>query len=142
MEEPERRAIIAHRLARSREELKYSRLLIDEGAYRIATSRLYYAVFTLATATLLTQDVVRHKHAGVLAAFNEFLVKPGLIEPEFGAIFHKAFKSRQEADYSDSGEFTEEEVRRTLADAERFVERVEGYLRTAGFILDLDAHRS
>ncbi len=134
MEAQERRAIIAHRLTRTYEELRYSRLLIDEGAYRIATSRLYYAIFTLATATLLTQGIVRRRHSGVLAAFNEFLVKPGLIEQEFGRIFHKAFKARQEADYSDSGEFTEEEARRALADAERFVERMEEYLRAQGFI--------
>ena len=133
MEEPERRAVITQRLTRSREELKYARLLIDEGAYRIATSRLYYAIFTLATAMLLTQDIVRHKLAGVLAAFNEFLVRPGLVEPEFGRIFHKAFRARQEADYSDSSEFTEEEARRTLSDAERFVKRVEEYLESGGF---------
>jgi uncharacterized protein (UPF0332 family) len=134
MEDRERRVIVAHRLARSREELKYSRLLIREGAHRIAISRLYYAIFTLATAALLTKDILRRKHAGVLAAFNEFLVKPGLVEPEYGRIFHEAFKARQEADYSDSGEFTGEESQRMLNDAERFGERIEEYLRTEGFI--------
>jgi uncharacterized protein (UPF0332 family) len=134
MEKPERRAIIAHRLIRAREELKYSRLLIDEGAHRIATSRLYYAIFTLASAALLTQDIVRSKHAGVIAAFNEFLIKPGLIETEFGKIFHKAFKARQAADYSDSEDFTDEEARQALADAEGFIKRVEQYLKAGGFI--------
>jgi uncharacterized protein (UPF0332 family) len=102
MEDREGRVIVAHRLARFREELKYSRLPLNEGAYRITISRLYYAIFTLATAALLTRDILRHKHAGVLAAFNEFLVKPGLIEPDYGRILHEAFKARQEADYSDS----------------------------------------
>ncbi len=113
--------------------MKYSRLLIGEGAYRIATSRLYYAIFTLATAALLSQDVLRHKHAGVLAAFNEFLVKPGLIEPEFGRIFHEAFKARQEADYSDSAEFREEDARRMLRDAEQFGRRLTEYLQSVNF---------
>jgi uncharacterized protein (UPF0332 family) len=134
MEDRERRVIVAHRLARFGEELKYSRLLINEGAYRIATSRLYYAIFTLATAALLTRDILRHKHAGVLAAFNQFIVKPGFIEPEYGRIFHEAFKACQEADYSDSAEFTEEETKCMLNNAERFGRRIEEYLRNEGFI--------
>jgi predicted nucleotidyltransferase len=51
-----------------------------------------------------------------------------------GKIFHQAFKDRQQADYSDSAEFTEVEARRMLHEAERFGGRIEEFLKNEGFI--------
>ena len=122
------RVIIHIRLAKCLEDLKYARLLLTEGAYRIAISRAYYAIFVLATAVLLTLDISRSKHSGVIAAFNQHLVKPGLIEPEYGKILVRAFKARTEADYSDSAEFTLEKAQQAIQDAERFAARLRAYL--------------
>jgi uncharacterized protein (UPF0332 family) len=40
------------------------------------------------------------------------------------------YLSRLEADYKDEAQFSEEEARRILDDAERFVARLEEYLRS------------
>jgi uncharacterized protein (UPF0332 family) len=42
----------------------------------------------------LTQGYSRKKHSGVESAFNQFFVKPGLIEPAYGAIYIKAYRAR------------------------------------------------
>jgi len=93
----------------------------------------------LATAALLTQDIARSKHSGVLAAFNQYLVKPGLIEAEYGQIFQRAFKARMDADYSDSAYFDQEQAKQAIEDAERFVSRLETYLRETGVLPDQDS---
>jgi uncharacterized protein (UPF0332 family) len=49
------------------------------------------------------------------------------------SIFHEAFKARQEADYSDSAEFGEEDARRMLRDAEQFGRRLTEYLQSVDF---------
>ena len=126
--------IVAIRLEKSRDDLKWARSIFDQGGYRQAISRAYYAVFALASAALLTQHVTRKKHSGIESAFNQFLVKPGLIEPEYAAIYKDAFKARLNADYADSTQFTEERARQVLSDAEKFVDRVEKYLRDVGAI--------
>ena len=131
--------IIRIRLEKCAEDLKVARLLLEEGAYRIAVSRAYYAIFMLTTAVLLSRDIVRSKHSGVLAAFIQFFVKPGLIEPEYGQIFRRAFKARMDADYSDSAHFGEVEARQAVEEAERFIRRMEAYLRDAGIFLDTQA---
>ena len=126
--------IIGIRLEKSKEDLRWARALLAQGGYRQSISRAYYAVFALASAALLTQKITRKKHSGVESAFHQFLIKPKLIEQEYAAIYKDAFKARLDADYADATEFTEIKARQVLGDAERFVERIERYLRGIGAI--------
>ncbi|TEU11009.1 MAG: HEPN domain-containing protein [Anaerolineales bacterium] len=122
--------IIGIRLERCKEDLKFARLLLKEGGYRQSISRAYYAVFMITTAALLVFDIRHSKHSAVESAVHQHLVKPGLIEPEYGRIYSQAFKHRLEADYKDEAQFNEEKARHILDDAERFVARLEKYLRS------------
>jgi uncharacterized protein (UPF0332 family) len=125
------RAYARLRLANAREELETARDNIARGHFRAAVSRAYYAVFYMASAALFSQSVQRAKHAGVEAAFSQFLVKPGHIEPEFGRLYQTARRQREEADYIDASNIDESSARQTLADAERFVDRLERFLHEA-----------
>ena len=128
------RIIVGIRLEKARQELKAVRQLIDSAMYRIAISRAYYAVFGIPTAVLLTKDIDRSKHSGVQAAFGHYFIKPGIIEPEYGKIYSLLRRAREESDYSDYAQFTRERAKKILADAERFVARMEQYLRGLGTI--------
>ena len=122
-------AIIRIRLERVDEELRATRKLIEDGLYRIACSRAYYAAFLMTTAVLLTLDVTRTKHSGVEAAFHEQFIKSGRIEPEYGRLYALLRKTREDSDYNDKAIASEEMARQRLADAERFVARLTQYLR-------------
>lgn len=75
------------------------------------------------------------RHSGTQAAFNEFLVKPGKLEPEFGQIYSRARKVRKEQDYDlQAASLTHEDAARIVADAERCLSRLERYLQEAGAI--------
>jgi uncharacterized protein (UPF0332 family) len=89
-------------------------------------------VFYVASAALFSQSVQRAKHSGVESAFAEFLVKPGHIEIEFSRLYQKARRQREEADYAEDADVDETTARQTLADAERFVDRLERFLREVG----------
>ena len=108
-------------------------MLLKNGLYRAAVNRAYYAVFHAASAALLTLDVGRSKHSGVQGAFAQYLVRPGVIEPEFYNILKFARRLREESDYRDDlVELTARETGALLADAEKFVARVKHYLGKAG----------
>ncbi len=126
--------IVGIRLEKARDDITRARELVESGAYRQAISRAYYAVFAIARAVLLTQGHTRKKHSGIESAFHQFLIKRGLIEPEYGTIYIQAFRARQDADYADTTDFTEMKARRVLSDAARFVERITKYLRDIGAI--------
>lgn len=125
------RAYAQLRLGMAREELETARDNIAHGHYRAAVSRAYYAVFYMASAALFCQSVVRGKHSGVESAFSEYLVKPGHVEVEFGRLYQKARRQREEADYAEDVVVDEATASQTLADAERFTDRMERFLKDA-----------
>jgi len=68
------------------------------------------------------------------SAFNEFFVKPGVLEPEY-AIYSRARRAREEQDYDlEAAPLTAEEANIIVADAERFLVRLERHLREVGAI--------
>jgi uncharacterized protein (UPF0332 family) len=125
-------AIIQIRIERANEELRATRELIQNGLYRIACSRAYYAAFLMTTAALLTLGVTREKHSGVEAGLHELLVKTGRLEPEYGKLYVLLRKDREDSDYNDMSRVTEEMACQRLVDAERYVARLDRYLHEAG----------
>jgi uncharacterized protein (UPF0332 family) len=127
------RVLIQVRLEKCREDLESARLLLEHGLFRAAVNRAYYAVFHVATAALLTVDVIRSKHSGVQSAFAQYLVKPGIVEPEFYETLKFARELREESDYRDDLlTLTFQETTSLLESAQRFVDRVESYLEQVG----------
>lgn len=133
MEEQGRRTITAY-LARSREEIDTARLLLANGRYKVALTRAYYAIFYAASAMLLSEGIKRSKHSGVQSAFRQSFSKSGVIEAEYSDIYGATRDARELSDYElwfmPAEEFTET----IIADAERFVARMEWYLREVGAI--------
>jgi hypothetical protein len=109
--------------------------MLQMARWRGAINRAYYAVFHIASAALLWLDIERSKHSGLQAAFNQFLVKPGLIEAEYGQIYKDARDWREEQDYKDLVRPLDPVITaQVVDDAERFMARLERYLREVGAI--------
>jgi uncharacterized protein (UPF0332 family) len=68
----------------------------------------------------------------VESAFSEYLVKPGHVEVEFGRLYQKARRQREEADYAEDVIVDEAIARQTLADAGQFTDRLERFLKDVG----------
>lgn len=115
-------------MSRARTELEVARLLTERGYPEQAASRAYYAAFYAADAALLHLGERRSSHSGVIAGFGRLVVKEGRFDPGTGALLHRLFELRSDADY-ESGTVTTEQVRNALASAERFVAAVEEWLR-------------
>ncbi len=103
-----------------------------------AISPAYYAVFYLATSSLYAINVVRTKHEGVRSALSEFLIQPKLIEEEYKDIYQRLLDGRVSVDYRpfhpDKKVLTDDDARQLLRDAERFIARMEQFLRERGAI--------
>jgi uncharacterized protein (UPF0332 family) len=99
-----------------------------------AVNRAYYAIFDAANALLATRDVSRSRHSGVIAAFREFFVRPGLIEVEYSDIYGRVMDDRNVSDYEIDLPIDAQVATRDLDDARRFVARVEQLLRQEGWL--------
>lgn len=89
MDVDRKRVAIKLTIEKAREDLAAANELADLSHGRAAINRAYYVAFHAATAVLLWHDIERSKHTGVQAALNQFLVKPELVDVEYGRIFRK-----------------------------------------------------
>ena len=122
------RTLIKVRLERAREDLDTAEELLSLNRYRASVNRAYYALFGITTALLLTKKVERSKHVGVEAAFNQYFIKTGIIEIEFGKIYDFIRKKREESDYASKAMIDKTTASNIVRDAKRFMERMEKYL--------------
>jgi uncharacterized protein (UPF0332 family) len=113
----------------AREALASAHYNFDGGYYGVAVNRAYYAFFYAATAILLTRDITRSKHAGILAAFREQFVKPGDFPVEDSLAYGQAFEMRNVADYEQLGRADPDQAQAVIKDSERFVDRCVSFLK-------------
>lgn len=84
--------------------LSSAKLLLQSGDADGACNRAYYTMFDAARASLMafqrSDEVLTIKtHSGLIASFSFQLVKPGLIDLEFGKALNKVEDLRLIADY-------------------------------------------
>ena len=114
------------------EALEDARYLRAGNRFRGANSKAYYAAHYALVAALYALNVVRSKHSGVESALSQFLVKPGYIEEEFKDIFIELRRLREDSDYEPRFVPNAAQTDRLVANAERFVARMEQFLRERG----------
>ncbi|MGQ9625990.1 MAG: HEPN domain-containing protein [Anaerolineae bacterium] len=119
---------------KARRNIQVVRALQENGFSDVALARAYFAAFYALVAALYVLGIVRGKHSAVLAALSKFLIKPGLIEEEYKDIYHRLYKFRQTSDYEPRYWPTPEETAPLLDEAEKFVARMEKFLREGGVL--------
>ena len=112
--------IEAH-LRRGAECLQAAQVMLDSNLPSDSVSRSYYAMFHAATAVLMKVGIERSSHGALIAAFSQFLVKPGLIDKRFHTLLRKAYEARSGSDYLPSAGDTLERGKGMLEGARQFV---------------------
>jgi uncharacterized protein (UPF0332 family) len=81
-----------------------------------------------------TQKLSRSKHSGVLGAFRQYFVKPGLVSPELSDIYGQIMDDRNESDYELITSISKQDAQIDLHQATQFVEEIERWLREEGWL--------
>ena len=124
------RVLIEVRLDSAQEDIQTAKELLNLGRHRAVVNRAYYAIFGVTTALLLTKKIERSKHSGVESAFIQHFIKTGIFEIEYGRIFDYIRKKREESDYSARIIIDKKTAEKIVSDAEKFIARITGYLKT------------
>lgn len=82
-------------------------------------------MFYATAALLATRDLSSSRHSGVIGLFQEHFVRPGIFPRELARHLSLAFEMRNDSDYEDFVEPELNQVRELLADARRFLSKVE-----------------
>lgn len=116
-------------LKRSERYLKSAALLLNDGGYESAVSRVYYAMFYATQAVLLTKKLSFSSHKSVLAMFGEYFIKTEIFPKEMGRELNRAFAKRQIGDYTHAFVISHDEAVQLLAAGRQFVTTVEQYFQ-------------
>jgi uncharacterized protein (UPF0332 family) len=90
----------------------------------VAASRPYYAAFYAATAVLNQKGHEFSKHKGLIATVHRDLVRTGTLSADAGRILDSLFRLRGMGDYGGLDPVPEDEARRAVSQAERFVDEI------------------
>ena len=117
-----------YRLERAKESLCVSRELEENGHYRDANNRAYYAVFHALRAVLALDGFDSKKHSGIIAEFRRLYIKTGIFSEEISNIIGEAFIIRNASDYDDMFIATKEDTLIQINNAEKLLNTIEQWL--------------
>ncbi|MEA3432098.1 MAG: HEPN domain-containing protein [candidate division WOR-3 bacterium] len=111
-----------YRMEKAKEILKESEDAFAHSHLANSVNRSYYAMFTAARALLALKEKDSSKHSGVIALFNQYIVKVGLLPREFSKFLRDAKRLRENSDYGDFVEISKEDAQIQLQNAKEFVQ--------------------
>ena len=114
---------------RAKKYLKSAEILLNEGDFESSVSRAYYAMFYVVEALLLTEGLSFSSHRGVISAFGEHFIKPGIFPREMGKELNRAFEKRQLSDYEYIFVISRDEAREMLEKGKIFTEGIISWLQ-------------
>ena len=94
-------ALAKYRYECCEEAIVDAQLMYDNGRYKNALNRAYYAIFYAIRAVNAIADFDSSKHSGVIAFFNQNYVNTGIFPKEASKIIKLASENRERADYLD-----------------------------------------
>jgi len=83
----------------SGEALSAAQALLAVGLLRSAVSRLYYAMFHVVRALVMSRGFDPRTHEGVETLFGLHFVRASVVDLRFGRLFAHLQKFREQADY-------------------------------------------
>ena len=120
----------AHRFNRAKEELQTAELLLRNENFRSSINRSYYSIFHAIRAVNALDGFDSSKHSGVISHFNQEYVKTGVFDKKSSKIIRNASELREQADYEDFYEATQEDAVDVFEQASDFISAVEIYLHS------------
>jgi uncharacterized protein (UPF0332 family) len=116
--------LIRYRLDKSLTTFKEAKLLSESGFWGGVANRLYYCCFYSVIALLAKDDISASTHNGVRTEFFRHYIKTGILDKGFSRLYSNLMSKRQESDYDDFLEFSEEEIKPLFEDIQSFLDTI------------------
>lgn len=118
-----------YRLERAKEDLSDAEFSYKNNRYLNANNRAYYSIFHAIKAVLAIERVDFKKHKDVLAYFNHYYIKTEIFPKIMSSKINQAKEVREDSDYDDEFEPTDEQTKMQIETARELIKLVEEYLK-------------
>ena len=116
-----RQDLCNYRIDQAKETINVAKLCFENGHYKDAINRAYYAAFYAVKAVLALDNIDFKRHKDVVATFNRDYIASGMYEKEIGRLLSRLQKKRENSDYDDFYIASKEEVEDQIKFAEQIV---------------------
>ena len=116
-----RQDLCNYRIEQAKETINVAKLCLENGHYKDAINRAYYAAFYAVKAVLALDNIDFKRHKDVVATFNRDYVASGVYEKEIGRLLSRLQKKRENSDYDDFYIASKEEAEDQIKFAEQIV---------------------
>ncbi|MBQ9671542.1 MAG: HEPN domain-containing protein [Prevotella sp.] len=110
MDDESRRAVVEYRIERAYQTLDEAKEVAEQGWYNLSANRLYYALWYVGSALLISIGHPVKTHSGMIAQVNLHFVKTGILSLDDGALLSQMFSLRQSSDYEDFKQVSKEQL--------------------------------
>ena len=124
----ERVDIVRYRMQNALDTIEEVGIHKSHGFYNTAVNRIYYACYYAASALLIAHGIEVKSHDGVRLKIGQHFVLNGILTPEQGRFYSRAFSKRSTGDYEDFITHNEETVDDLLPDAESFISTIQALI--------------
>ncbi|MBO4802711.1 MAG: HEPN domain-containing protein [Bacteroidaceae bacterium] len=105
-----RKDLIKYRIERAYAVLQEARDNAKMGHWNLTGNRLYYSVFHMCQALLLSEGETPRRHAGMIHKIGMDFITSGKLDKYYGRLISRLYELRQSGDYDEQYNATEEEV--------------------------------
>lgn len=116
-----------YRFQCAEEDLESAKVLEQNGKYKAAINRSYYAIFHMLRAVTALNQFDSSKHSGIIAYFNHNYVKTGVFDKELSKLIDASYRLREKADYQDFFLVSKEQASEQIERAEKVFSTIQAY---------------
>lgn len=122
LSDEERKDLINYRVEKAYRVLQEARDNAQLKHWNLTGNRLYYSVFHMCQALLLSRGETVRKHSGMIHRIGLDFITTGELDGKYGRIISRLYELRQSGDYDDKYDATEEEIMPYFGQVEELLE--------------------
>lgn len=122
LKDEERQDLINYRIEKAYRVLQEAKDNADLRHWNLAGNRLYYSVFHMCQALLLSEGGTIRRHAGMIHKIGLDFITTGRLDRRYGRLISRLYELRQSGDYDDKFDATEEEIMPYFEQVEQLLE--------------------
>lgn len=126
---PDRNSIINYRRERAYTTLLEAKYNLQAKYWNLVANRLYYAVYYICIALLLSKKINANTHTGVKSMKGIHFIKTRILSKEDGELLSRLFTMRQMGDYDDLFDWKEENILPLFPQVEALVKKIDNLIR-------------
>jgi uncharacterized protein (UPF0332 family) len=130
LNDDDRKELVFYRIEKSYKVLDEARDNAKLGHWNLTANRLYYSVFHMCQALLLSNGDTPRRHAGMIHKIGQDYVLEGKLDKSFGRLISRLYELRQSGDYDDKFDATEDEIMPYFEQVELLLDKIKALIKT------------